>query len=318
MRKHGRMTRRSFLHRSGSLASLGVLGAGIGCSPEVSESPARPDEEVIPVALQLYSVRDEPSPRFPEVLEAVAGMGYEGVEFAGYHGFSAPELRRIMVEVGLRSAGSHVRLAALQGDEFERTVEFNQALGSLYLVVPFHAETRPETLDGWRQVADTFNQISQRLEPHGIRVGYHNFDAEFRPVEGDMPWQVCARSTNPEVTLQLDTAAATRGGGDVLALLSSHPGRFHTVHLEDHSPEGTVVLPGDGVVPFEEVLDFCITRGGTEWFIIEQEQHPPGYTSLESVRECLRRIRSLLAKVDRERGDTVSRQSHWKDISTAV
>jgi sugar phosphate isomerase/epimerase len=274
-----------------------MLGAGIKCSPETPEAFPRTGEDPIPVALQLYSVRDEAPGRFPEVLEAVAAMGYEGVEFAGYHGHGAQELRRILVDLGLRSAGSHVRLAALQQDEFERTVEFNQAIGSTFLVVPFHAEQRPETLDGWRRVADTFNAISDRLAPHGMRVGYHNYDVEFRSLEGDIPWQVFARSTQEEVTLQLDTAAATRGGGEVLALLSSHPGRFHTVHLEDHSPEGAVVLPGDGVVPFEAVLDFCLTRGGTEWFIIEQEQHPEGYTSLESVRECLSRVRSMLTAV---------------------
>jgi sugar phosphate isomerase/epimerase len=295
MKTSNRVTRRHFIHCSGRLAAAGILGAGIGCSPREPEVPAGADDAAIPVALQLYSVRDEAPQRFPEVLEAVAGMGYDGVEFAGYHGHSAEELRRILVELGIRSAGSHVRLSALLGDELERTVEFNLALGSPFLVVPFHAEEKPETLDGWRRVADTFNQISERLTPHGLRVGYHNFDVEFAPIEGDIPWQVFARSTNEDVTLQLDTAAATRGGGDVLSLLSSHPGRFHTVHLEDHSPEGAVVLPGDGVVPFDAVLEFCQTRGGTEWFIIEQEQHPAPYTSLQSVRECLSRVRSMLA-----------------------
>lgn len=287
--------RRTFLQRSGLLAA----GAWMACGPTGPDSdgelPGEAEAEALPIALQLYSVRDAAPDDFPGVLEAVAQMGYQGVEFAGYHGHEAAQLRRILDDLELRSAGSHVRLAALMDDEIERTIEFNQILGSLFLVVPFHAEERPETLDGWRGVADVFNRISERLQPYGMRVGYHNYDREFAPIEGGIPWMTFAAATRPEVTLQLDTAAATRGGGDLMSLLTAHPGRFHTVHLEDHSPDGSVVLPGDGVVPFREVIRFCRERGGSEWLIIEQEQHPEGYTSLEGVRECLNRIRAMQA-----------------------
>ena len=37
----------------------------------------------VPIALQLYSVRKECEKDLPAVLDAVAEMGYDGVEFAG-------------------------------------------------------------------------------------------------------------------------------------------------------------------------------------------------------------------------------------------
>ncbi|MDF2441058.1 MAG: hypothetical protein JWN98_2042, partial [Abditibacteriota bacterium] len=37
----------------------------------------------IPIALQLYSVREDCKRDLPGTLKAVAEMGYEGVEFAG-------------------------------------------------------------------------------------------------------------------------------------------------------------------------------------------------------------------------------------------
>lgn len=288
-----RISRRQFLRSSSALAAGASLGAAAGCAPAPEEVPDAPPRR-IPVALQLYSVRDKAPEDFPGVLQAVAQMGYEGVEFAGYHGYGAAELHRFLDDVGLRSAGSHVRLAALLEDRLEETVEFNRILGSPSLVVPFHAEERPDTEEGWRRLGDTFNEIAQGLEPHGLRVGYHNYDEEFRPLNGELPWHVFARSTSHEVILQLDTAAATRGGGEVISLLAPYPGRIYSIHLEDHAPDGSVVLPGDGVVPFPEVLDLCRTAGGTEWFIIEQERHPEPYTSLESVEECLRRLRAML------------------------
>ena len=46
----------------------------------------------IPIALQLYSVREDCKKDLPGVLEKVAKMGYEGVEFAGYYDYSAQDL----------------------------------------------------------------------------------------------------------------------------------------------------------------------------------------------------------------------------------
>ena len=50
----------------------------------------------IPIALQLYSVREDCARDFPGTLEAVANMGYEGVEFAGYYGRSTDELKKML------------------------------------------------------------------------------------------------------------------------------------------------------------------------------------------------------------------------------
>ena len=50
----------------------------------------------IPVGLQLYSVREDMANDVPGTLKAVAEMGYEGVEFAGYFDYSAEDLKAIL------------------------------------------------------------------------------------------------------------------------------------------------------------------------------------------------------------------------------
>jgi sugar phosphate isomerase/epimerase len=50
----------------------------------------------IPIALQLYSVREDCQKDLPGVLQAVAKMGYQGVEFAGYYGRTAQELPQML------------------------------------------------------------------------------------------------------------------------------------------------------------------------------------------------------------------------------
>ena len=66
---------------------------------------------MVPVALQMYTVRDEAAVDFTGTLRKVAETGYAGVELAGTGGMSAADLRSLLDELGLQVAGSHVGLA---------------------------------------------------------------------------------------------------------------------------------------------------------------------------------------------------------------
>src|SRR5579859_244504 len=89
----------------------------------------------IPIGLQLYSIREESKKDFPATVQKTAQMGFEGVEFAGYFGMSAKDLRKLLDDVGLKSFGTHLGIETLQGDEFKKTVDFNLTIGNKYLIV---------------------------------------------------------------------------------------------------------------------------------------------------------------------------------------
>ena len=133
----------------------------------------------IPIALQLYSVREDCSRDLLGTLEGIADMGYEGVEFAGYYGRSAKELRDILDSFGLRVSGSHVRIESLLGDELERTIGFNQTLGNRFLIVPGLPEERRKSKAAWVETARLMNEIAEKLRPEGMQVGYHNHALNF-------------------------------------------------------------------------------------------------------------------------------------------
>ena len=92
-------TRRDFL-RIGAAGAAGLL---LGGRTLIGADAAKPRK--IPVGLQLYSVRSEcgkdGGKNLPKVIEAVAKMGYEGVEYAGYYGYSAKDLRKMLDVNGL-------------------------------------------------------------------------------------------------------------------------------------------------------------------------------------------------------------------------
>lgn len=140
------------------------------------------------VGLQLYSVREECARDLPGTLKAVAEMGYQGVEFAGHHGRTASDLRRMLDNLGLDCCGSHIPLEALLGERFSDTVEFNQVLGNRYLVVPGLPPQYRASHAAWVETAALFNDLCERLAPHNLRIGYHNHTHEFQPMEGEAPW----------------------------------------------------------------------------------------------------------------------------------
>lgn len=62
----------------------------------------------LPIALQLWSVKEVAAIDFFGTLEKVAQMGYDGVEFAGYYGKNASEIKSVLNKLGLKIAGAHV------------------------------------------------------------------------------------------------------------------------------------------------------------------------------------------------------------------
>jgi sugar phosphate isomerase/epimerase len=149
-------------------------------------------------------------------------MGYEGVEFAGYYNRTAAELRKILDDLGLKVAGSHIGLDTLLGDELEKTIEFNKTLGNKFLIVPWIPEERRNSKAAWLEMAQLFSEIAEKVKRRGMRVGYHNHHMEFTPIDGEMPWDIFYGAASPEVVMQLDIGNALYGKisvDDVLAVV---------------------------------------------------------------------------------------------------
>jgi len=245
----------------------------------------------IPISLQLYSVRDDAARDLPGVLQAVARMGYEGVEFAGFYGHDAPTVKQMLDDAGLPICGAHVGLDLLLGDKFDETVAFHQTLGNRYLIVPGLAEKYRNSREAWRRTADLMNDLAERLRPLGMRTGYHNHTVEFEPMDGELPWDTFFGNTDPSVIMQFDTGNALHGGADALPFLQRYPGRAVTVHLKPHSATNPQALIGEDDIPWPELFAVCESSGGTEWYIVEYEV--PGIPPLEAVDRCLQALRGM-------------------------
>lgn len=245
----------------------------------------------LPIALQLYSVREDAAKDLAGVLSAVGKMGYDGVEFAGYYGHSAADVRKMLDDSGLKCCGGHLGVDTLLGEKLEESVTFQKILGNVNLIVPGFPSQYTSSKEAWRKTAQTMNEISERLKPRGMRTGYHNHHTEFLPMEGELPWDIFFGNTSPDVIMQFDTGNAMHGGAEAGPFLRQYPGRATTVHLKEFSATNDQALIGEGDVKWAEIFDLCETVGKTEWYIVEQESyaHPP----MQCVDLCLQNLRKM-------------------------
>jgi sugar phosphate isomerase/epimerase len=245
----------------------------------------------LPVAVQLYSVREDCARDFLGTLEKVKAIGYDGVEFAGFHDHSAEDVKAKLDELGLQVAGAHVQINDLLNN-FEETVAFHQTLGNKFLIVPWIGEDRHSNKTQWLQTAADINSIAEKLEPLGMRTGYHNHAFEFAklPDTDELGWDIFFGNTREDVIMQFDTGNALGAGAQALDFLRKYPGRATTVHLKEHSADGSAML-GEGEVPLPEVLEACESVGGTQWYIIEHEKYP--VPALECIERDLRNLEKL-------------------------
>jgi len=247
----------------------------------------------IPIALQLYSVRDDCAQDFLGTIAQVAAMGYGGVEFAGFHDTSAEDIRRCLDENGLTCAGAHTPIEKLSDENIEETIRFHQVLGCNNLVVPWLPESTRATPEACKETADKLNKVADKLKTHGMRTGFHCHAGDMSPLEGGKSaWDLLGEYTVPEFIMQYDTANGMSGGADPVQPILDLPGRGITVHLKEWSGEHGAKPIGEGIVPWAKVFEACETVAGTQWYIVEHESYE-GVTPLEAVQQCLQGLKAM-------------------------
>ena len=245
----------------------------------------------VKIGYQLYSAREEMQEHMAEVFGRLKEMGYDGVEFAGFFGKSAAEIKTLLDETGLKAVSSHVPLEAIRQDMFG-TIAYHQAIGCKYIAVPFlDGEHRPGT-PGFAGVIRLIAAFGRLCREAGIQLLYHNHDFEFVQVSGMYGLDFLYAAVEPEILqTEIDVCWVRYAGEDPAAYLRKYTGRAPVVHLKDYvgvKGEGTpygllgqkrqadaVAFEfrpfGYGCQDVKAVTDAGI-EAGAEWFVIEQDQ----------------------------------------------
>ena len=276
------MERREFIKSAAAFAALSA-----GCA---TTAPAPR-----PVALQLYSIHKIFWKEPERILTALKAMGYDGVEFAGYGGRTAAQLRKMLADAGLKGAGTHINGdVELVGDALKRTLDFCAEAGLESVTTP-HAKRDSEA--AYRRFGHDMGLAAEAAVPYGIKVGvhtaYHHFTTRYG---GRSAWDTIYSDASPLLQQQVDTANTFHTGEDVVALLGRYRNRHHSIHAKENVPttDGTFGVPpkdGGKCVPWREVIAYMKGETAHRWWIVEAEGR---MDSLEPAEKCLRILRGWL------------------------
>ncbi len=222
-----------------------------------------------PVGAQLivFGPRYNINEHTDAILDCLARAGYDGVE----GGAKDPETyRRKLEERGLRYAGSHTGLAALEDPD--PLIRYLKTVGGSDICNSGLHRWQDRSREDYLRAIEVLNQAGRRFREEGIHLHYHNHDFEFEKVDGDRRGiDLLIEGLDPEVAdLCVDVAWVMRGGDDPASFLRTHKDRIGYLHLKDHDGQDWAEL-GRGKVNFHEIMAVLPEMDRMRWAVIEQD-----------------------------------------------
>lgn len=271
----------------------------------------------LPVAVQLYSVRDEMEKDFYGTIKLMKEIGYDGVEFAGLFDQNPEEIKAFCDEIGIVPISAHVPYYDMLENP-EAVLADYAKIGCKYVAVPYLTEEcRPGT-DGFAATVEGIRKIAEAAKALGIQLLYHNHDFEFVKIGEEYALDVLY-STIPEDLLktEIDTCWVNVAGVNPAEYIEKYSGRSPVVHLKDFKKNGenlgklydligiddgeeaeeeedsfSFMPVGHGVQDMPEILAAC-EDAGAQWVVVEQDSPAKDDTPVNSVtlsREYLKTL----------------------------
>ncbi len=233
--------------------------------------------------IQLYSVRDLTEKNLDDALRQVSALGYRFVEFAGFFGHSAEDVRAMLEKYNLTASGTHTGWQEI-AERFEETVAYHKAIGNRNIIIPGADLSDQTKLDAFVEMVNTFQP---RLADEGIRLGYHNHSHEFKPnPDGSMIHDQLVYRT--KIDIEIDTFWAFAAGVDPLKLMERLKDRLRVIHIKDGFRDGRGMPLGRGEAPVADVYRKALEMGVP--MVVESETLAP--SGMDEARVCIEYLKA--------------------------
>jgi len=180
---------------------------------------------MFPIAIQLYSVRDELEKDFAGTLRKIKAFGYEGVEFAGLYGNQPSDVSKILKEIGLIPLSAHVPFTDLMADP-EGVIDTYAGIGCKYIAIPYLTPEYRPNAEKFNEVIEGAGIIGKAAKKQGLKLLYHNHDFEFEKVNGKYALDVLYESVPADLLeTEIDTCWVNVGGENPSDYIRKYAGR---------------------------------------------------------------------------------------------
>ncbi|MCK6208723.1 sugar phosphate isomerase/epimerase [Bacillus infantis] len=248
----------------------------------------------IPIAVQLYTLREETEKDFAGTLKKVAELGFDGVEFAGFGGLSAEKVKELTDDLNLAPVSAHIPLADLK-DNLDNVISDLKTVGIQYAVCPFLMPDQ-RTEENYQSLIPLLNEAGRKLKDAGITLCYHNHDFELeRLSDGRMALEAIFDDSDPELLqTELDVYWLAKAKEDPAAWIKRYKGRSPLVHLKDMTKDEEQFFAelGTGSIDLEEILSLG-DEAGVKWWVVEQDA--TRLTPFESIEISIKYLKKQLS-----------------------
>ncbi|MFI3324617.1 MAG: sugar phosphate isomerase/epimerase [Clostridia bacterium] len=250
--------------------------------------------KTLPVAVQVYSVRDIAEKDFKGTLEKLKAIGYTGVELAGLYGLKPSYIKEVLTELDLIPVSAHVPFNELV-DDLEGTVAAYKEIGVSYMAIPYLGDDDRPGAVNFEENLKKMVTIGECIKANGMTMLYHNHDFEFiKMPNGEYGLDYIYSTISPEILqTEIDTCWVKVSGENPAEYVKKYSGRAPVVHLKDFIKEGQVANMyeliglesekkeetgkfefrpvGYGCQDFKPILEASV-EAGASWVVVEQDQ----------------------------------------------
>lgn len=263
------MKRRTFIKTTGmALATMSVPGILHACKTENK----LPSFGIITGNTGGDWVKNNPV----EALREIAALGYRELEFGDTYGMETSELKALLKEIRLTPLiGSTSMQAMNDTDQLKKDIEACKEFDKQYIVCywPWTDDGQNKKLDDWKRVAENLNKGGEICRQNEIQLLFHNHDIEFRPTEGQIPFDTLMANLDKHVAIELDLYWVTKGQQSPVEYIKKYPGRYPVFHVKDmdRTEEKSFACLGEGQIDFPEIFRNNQTAG-VKHYIVEHDK----------------------------------------------
>ena len=252
----------------------------------------------LPIALQLYTVRDLMAKDFEGTLAKVAALGYKNIEFAGLFDHDPKQVRALIDKLGLKAVSGHVGVDGTEENINKLAVDA-KALGYEFIVScpPIGWKWNEKgTVAAYTDATRTLEKSAAFARKHGLTLCYHNHSFEYDKLEdGRRGMDILFNDAKPPLAAELDVYWVKHGHDDPIAWIKKLAGRVPLLHLKDleKGADRKFAEVGTGTVDMKAVVA-AAPAAGVKYLIIEQDSNWKNNDPMESVKISLENFKKVV------------------------
>lgn len=237
------------------------------------------------IGAQFYTLREhcKDLDSFALSLRKVADIGYTTVQISGTCQYDPQWLKEQLDKNGLKCPLTHAPVQQLV-EQTQKVCDDHKIFGCKYIGLGFYNFKKVDPAEAYPAFLEQYKPVAKTIRENGLYFMYHNHDAEFKKLDGQVLLERIAQDFSPEeLGIILDTYWIQKGGANPAEYIRKLSGRVPCIHLKDYAYDAVMAVVGEGNINFDAVIS-AAEDAGTQYLLVEQDN-----CNGEDPFDCLKR-----------------------------